>query len=210
MVYLGFVVDVCHRAAVCDETKKIIAPWCGIASVLHSSVSAGSVLFQTIPEHVGVFYAWCCLLRLEQDCNIRKIPFWAVCLSFAALEYFYIRFDVCHSVIPFVGIATIIYLSDIISRGAKKINGLLTISATSYIIYLFHTTFEGAAKAALQKFAPILLDDPFFAVGAVLVISAGVAGPMVLYRYILAKYKLTQFIFGIKRQQAASDRLPAA
>ena len=104
----------------------------------------------------------------------------------------------------------IIYLSDIISRGAKKINGLLTISATSYIIYLFHTTFEGAAKAALQKFAPILLDDPFFAVGAVLVISAGVAGPMVLYRYILAKYKLTQFIFGIKRQQAASDRLPAA
>lgn len=139
-----------------------------------------------------------------------KIPFWAVCLSFAALEYFYIRFDTCHSVIPFVGIATIIYLSDIISRGAKKINGLLTISATSYIIYLFHTTFEGAAKAALQKFAPILLDDPFFAVGAVLVISAGVAGPMVLYRYILAKYKLTQFIFGIKRQQAASDRLPAA
>lgn len=49
-----------------------------------------------------------------------KIPFWAVCLSFAALEYFYIRFDACHSVIPFVGIATIIYLSDIISRGAKK------------------------------------------------------------------------------------------
>lgn len=49
-----------------------------------------------------------------------KIPLWAVCLSFAALEYFYIRFDACHSVIPFVGIATIIYLSDIISRGAKK------------------------------------------------------------------------------------------
>lgn len=94
-------------------------------------------------------------------------------------------------------------------KRSKKINGLLTISATSYIIYLFHTTFEGAAKAALQKFAPILLDDPFFAVGAVLVISAGVAGPMALYRYILAKYKLTQFIFGIKRQQAASDRLPA-
>lgn len=139
-----------------------------------------------------------------------KIPFWAVCLSFAALEYFYIRFDACHSVIPFVGIATIIYLSDIISRGAKKINGLLTISATSYIIYLLHTTFEGAAKAALQKFAPTLLDDPFFAVGAVLVISAGVAGPIFLYRYILAKYKLTRFIFGIKRQQAASDRLPAA
>ena len=139
-----------------------------------------------------------------------KIPFWAVCLSFAALEYFYIRFDACHSVIPFVGIATIIYLSDIISRGAKKINGLLTISTTSYIIYLFHTTFEGAAKAALQKFAPILLDDPFFAVGAVLVISAGVAGPIFLYRYIIAKYKLTRFIFGIKRQQAASDRLPAA
>lgn len=106
------------------------------------------------------FYAWCCLLRRSKIATSVKIPFWAVCLSFAALEYFYIRFDACHSVIPFVGIATIIYLSDIISRGAK-INGLLTISATSYIIYLFHTTFEGAAKAALQKFAPILLDDPF-------------------------------------------------
>ena len=44
----------------------------GAALLLYSSVSAGSVLFQTIPEHVGVFYAWCCLLRLEQDCNIRK------------------------------------------------------------------------------------------------------------------------------------------
>lgn len=165
-------------------------------------------LFATKQKRLLLLGAVCC--DWSKIATSVKIPFWAVCLSFAALEYFYIRFDACHSVIPFVGIATIIYLSDIISRGTKKINGLLTISATSYIIYLFHTTFEGAAKAALQKFAPILLDDPFFAVGAVLVISAGVAGPMVLYRYILAKYKLTQFIFGIKRQQAASDRLPAA
>lgn len=210
MVYLGFVVDVCHRAAVCDETKKIIAPWCGIASVCIPPFLPEVFCFKQFQSMLVFFMLGAVCCDWSKIATSIKIPFWAVCLSFAALEYFYIRFDACHSVIPFVGIATIIYLSDIISRGAKKINGLLTISATSYIIYLFHTTFEGAAKAALQKFAPILLDDPFFAVGAVLVISAGVAGPMVLYRYILAKYKLTQFIFGIKRQQAASDRLPAA
>lgn len=90
-----------------------------------------------------------------------KIPFWAVCLSFAALEYFYIRFDACHSVIPFVGIATIIYLSDIISRGAKKINGLLTISATSYIIYLFHTTFEALQRLPYKNSRPFCLTTRF-------------------------------------------------
>ena len=96
-----------------------------------------------------------------------------------------------------------------VSKGENLKDTTKIVSSYADIMVMRHPS-EGAAKAALQKFAPILLDDPFFAVGAVLVISAGVAGPMVLYRYILAKYKLTQFIFGIKRQQAASDRLPAA
>lgn len=66
------------------------------------------------------FYPWCCLLRLEQDCNIRKnsvlgcMP--VICRAWILLYKIW-RMSFSH---PFVGIATIIYLSDIISRGAKK------------------------------------------------------------------------------------------
>lgn len=162
MVYLGFVVDVCHRAAVCDETKRLLLLGAALLLYCIPPFLPEVFCFKQFQSMLVFFMLGAVCCDWSKIATSVKIPFWAVCLSFAALEYFYIRFDVCHSVIPFVGIATIIYLSDIISRGAKKINGLLTISATSYIIYLFHTTFEGAAKAALQKFAPILLDDPFF------------------------------------------------
>lgn len=80
-----------------------------------------------------------------------KIPFWAVCLSFAALEYFYIRFDACHSVIPFVGIATIIYLSDIISRGAKKNQWFAdNIGDKLYNLFVPHH-IRGRCKGCLTK-----------------------------------------------------------
>ena len=77
---------------------------------------------------------------------------------------------------------------------------ILTISSASYIIYLLHTTFEGFMKALVFKL-PYLSDlnsDIMFAFGAILVISAGVIFPILLYKHVLGKYEVTKIAFGLK------------
>lgn len=76
---------------------------------------------------------------------------------------------------------------------------ILTVSASNYIIYLFHTTFEGFAKAALQKLhIQVMNDDITFIVGAVFVILCGVVCPILLHRIVLQKNKVCRFLFGLK------------
>jgi fucose 4-O-acetylase-like acetyltransferase len=76
------------------------------------------------------------------------------------------------------GIAFILYLSRAVAAKATVVcRFLIWLSAASYTIYLFHTTFEGFAKAALLK---IPFDVPFIA-GAAFVILAGVSGPVMLH-----------------------------
>lgn len=75
----------------------------------------------------------------------------------------------------------------------------MLISTASYIIYLLHTTFEGFAKALVLKL-PYLSDlsnDIMFCVGAVFVISTGVIAPVLLYKYVLGRYKITKVLFGL-------------
>lgn len=58
------------------------------------------------------------------------------------------------SILPFIGIWFIIEASKCISMKwdrLNKNNWLILVSASSYIIYLFHTTFEGIAKSVLHK-----------------------------------------------------------
>ena len=76
---------------------------------------------------------------------------------------------------------------------------VLLVSASSYIIYLLHTTFEGFAKALLFKL-PYLSDlsnNLMFSIGAVLVISTGVIIPVLLYKYVLGRYTITKMLFGL-------------
>lgn len=104
------------------------------------------------------------------------------------------------AILPFVGIAFIIYASQIIGRHVNADNGrnmLLSVAAASYVIYLFHTTFEGFAKAALMK---LTLDDGVwyvFTAKAALVIMAGIIFPMLLYN-IAKRFKATRFLLGLK------------
>lgn len=77
---------------------------------------------------------------------------------------------------------------------------LLVVSASSYIIYLFHTTFEGFVKSLVQQ-VPLLANgnDPlYFSVGAAAVIGAGIFLPIILHRYILQRNRLLRFLFGLK------------
>lgn len=105
-------------------------------------------------------------------------------------------------IIPLIGIAFVVSVSKLIEmnymgRGNRI---LLTIASSSYIIYLFHTTFEGFAKAIIFKI-PILIDpqnDIMFVLGTIIVVSCGVIAPVVLDRYVLRKFKYAKILFGYK------------
>lgn len=74
----------------------------------------------------------------------------------------------------------------------------LSIASASYIIYLFHTTFEGFAKAILDKLHFFASGSSLqFYAGAVIVVGCGVIIPWVLAIYVLPKYRLTRTLFGL-------------
>lgn len=77
---------------------------------------------------------------------------------------------------------------------------IMVVSSSSYIIYLFHTTFEGFAKALLHKI-PVMANtenDIIFSIGAFFVISCGVIFPILLYEFVLKRYNITRILFGLK------------
>ena len=113
-------------------------------------------------------------------------------------------------ILPFIGI----YAICVLSRGIKHWNyatqKLLVISASSYIIYLFHTTFEGFVKSLIHK-VPTLANGNnalYFTIGAALIVGAGVILPIVLHRRILSQNRVLRFLFGLKpvKQPAKSLR----
>lgn len=76
---------------------------------------------------------------------------------------------------------------------------LCCIAPSTYIIYLFHTTFEGFAKAIVHK-VPILAsssDGMLFISGACLVIVSGIAGPFLIYKYLLIRFRVMRWMFGL-------------
>lgn len=92
-------------------------------------------------------------------------------------------------------------LSSLLERWNRKRNGwLLDVSVSSYIIYLFHTTFEGFAKAVIHKI-PFFVDgnnEVLFCINVTIVVVCGVLCPIILHRYVLNKTKMTKVLFGLK------------
>lgn len=101
-----------------------------------------------------------------------------------------------------MGIAAVVCISNLIAtRGSRNIlKGFMVVSTSSYIIYLFHTTFEGFTKAIVHKvYASYGIDgDLWFVLTATCVIMTGVICPIILHRYILGRYKVTKILFGLK------------
>ena len=90
--------------------------------------------------------------------------------------------------------------SSLMEKWNHKTNGwLMVVSSSSYIIYLFHTTFEGFAKAVVHKI-PFFTDgnDMLFIINAFVVVASGVACPIILHRYVLDKTHITKIMFGLK------------
>lgn len=103
-------------------------------------------------------------------------------------------------IIATTGIWMVLYVSRsyVIASGNHK-GFLYDIAAASYIIYLFHTTFEGFAKSAIRHI-PTMIDGDntlMFVIGAIIVIGCGVAIPLLLYKYVFKRYKITKVAFGL-------------
>lgn len=135
--------------------------------------------------------------------RLKQIPLLYYCIAFSVIEMLpYIGVEVFSLLTATMGIAFILRgsysLKDNVANHAwGKI--IMLISTASYIIYLLHTTFEGFAKALILKL-PYLSDlsnDIMFCVGAVFVISTGVIVPVLLYKYVLGRYKITKVLFGL-------------
>jgi fucose 4-O-acetylase-like acetyltransferase len=103
--------------------------------------------------------------------------------------------------LPPVGIIFISTISKHIAQRTTSIkNVLIYVSTCSYTIYLFHTTFEGFAKALLLKIpiANYIGENPAFIVSATIVVAVGVIAPMIIHNIIVRRSKLFSFLIGSK------------
>ena len=105
-----------------------------------------------------------------------------------------------NAMLPFIGIWFVMEVAKLVCNDwtdVHKRHLLMWIAQSSYIIYLFHTTFEGLVKAVLRK---LLIDSNVWYVfipSAILVIFSGVIIPMLLYRFVLKKHRITKLLFGL-------------
>lgn len=87
------------------------------------------------------------------------------------------------------------YLENTISQRWHK--WLMTISSTSFIIYLFHTTFLGFVKSTAR---PLLALNNEWIYGLLIIAATtiGTALPILLAVKILNKFRLTRWMFALK------------
>lgn len=106
---------------------------------------------------------------------------------------------IVNAVLPYIGIFFVLEVSKMIATYAKVgiKNLLVLVASSSYMIYLFHTTFEGFAKAVFRKM-PIDSDVWYiFLFEAFVVILIGVVAPIVLHLVVLKRWQLTRLLFGL-------------
>lgn len=100
-------------------------------------------------------------------------------------------------IVPYISIVALTALAGVATPDIKRpwSTVLFELSAASYIIYLFHTTFEGFVKSTLLRYA-LAGEAAYYAV-ATAAILAGIIIPLVLYKYILRRSAVTRFLFGL-------------
>ena len=136
--------------------------------------------------------------------GLYRIPWYLIVLLFSLLEYLYlIKVPFMNEILAYIGIATIIICSHsllLFNKAAFIKKLLFHISLSSYIIYLFHTTFEGFTKSFLIKVFPGMLSPTnslLFFCSSLLIITMGTILPIALYRYVLPKSKILRYLFGL-------------
>ena len=135
----------------------------------------------------------------------KKIPFCAYFSLFVVAEYLlftYPEFLWLKLIIGYIGIAFIISLSFIIEKNNRtRINNIfVSLSVSSFFIYLFHTTFEGFAKAILSCLS--VTYNPAIPISLFVIVSftvcVGLFVPIYLYFHLIVKLKITRLLFGVR------------
>ena len=82
----------------------------------------------------------------------------------------------CHQIDPYIGVAGILGLSTLTGNlPDKALSSLMTISKSSYTIYLVHSIFLGFIISCLKPIPALLNPNgPLFAAGAVLIVTASI------------------------------------
>lgn len=144
------------------------------------------------------------------DVQKSGLPIWERCnlpvttVLFLALEGLFLFADMqfLAYVLPYVGICFVLRASSAVAvTGGRVVDWLVKVSGLSYIIYLFHTTFEGLAKAVLLKvpgWSAAMADGWMFGLGAMAVVLAGVVFPMLMGDWVLKRSRVLRFLFGLK------------
>lgn len=99
------------------------------------------------------------------------------------------------------GIAMSLSLASLFLRTASRrhVGVTLSIASASYIIYLFHTTFEGFAKGAISKIGCFDWTPPLLWawLSAAAIIGCGVVIPWWLAAKVLPRWRFTSLLFGL-------------
>ena len=165
-----------------------LLPSCGIDVLCLRQVQEMMVYFMTgvvVADHTSNLF--------KLNATITLI----ILLLFAGCEAYYVQHQdsmLMYRLLAFIGIATVMTLSYNCERFAPVVARSCVLLAPSvYIIYLFHTTIEGLAKAVLEKY-PIL---DVFSLQAIIIISLAFIIPILLHHLILKKFPTTRFLFGL-------------
>lgn len=150
--------------------------------------------------------------------RILSVPLWITGLVFVAFEYLCMNSAgmvgfLNYNIASLVGIIAIIKFSRCVCPIVVfKGKWLLTVAGCSYLIYLFHTTFEGFAKAAFGKLLSPTTIESYFVPVALTVICCGVLIPIFLQKKIIIRSKLLSYAFGLSypgKQKTSIESSPS-
>ena len=129
------------------------------------------------------------------------IPTMIILLLFIGCEAFYIHQHsmIMYRSLAFIGIAATMTLCHSIDKHIPVLARSCVVLAPSvYIIYLFHTTILGFAKAAFGKI-PFLCSnyDSTFYLQAICAIVLAVLIPILLHHLVIRRNKILRLLFGV-------------
>jgi len=97
-----------------------------------------------------------------------------------------------------LGIICLLFLSEQILKLNIKSTFLFYIAEASFSIYLLHSTFVGLLKVGFSKLENIININIFFSLKAFLIITIATIIPLLFHFYIIKKYRIFSFLFGVK------------
>lgn len=130
------------------------------------------------------------------------IPTIITLLLFIGCEAYYIQHQdsvLMYRLLAFVGIATVMTLCYNFEKYLPVLaRSCMVLAPSVYVIYLFHTTILGFAKAAFAKMPFLVNNFGFtFYLQAICAIVCGVLIPILLYHFVIKRSKILRLLFGV-------------